>query len=60
MRTQNKDGFVSTAEKDAFDKDLFKGKGVTLIAGQPPRDINGYEVPKRTLTEWVIKYRPSK
>ncbi|MBU4352584.1 MAG: hypothetical protein KKA65_05180, partial [Nanoarchaeota archaeon] len=33
----NKDGFVSTIEKDAFDKDLLKDKDVNLIVGQRPK-----------------------
>ncbi|MBI4151669.1 hypothetical protein HY496_01750 [Candidatus Woesearchaeota archaeon] len=54
----DKDGFVSTQERDAFDKNLLKDKDVTLIVGQMPKYRNGDKVPKSTVTEWIENYHP--
>ena len=56
---RDKDGFVSAAEKDAFDKDLMKDKEVTLVVGDIPRYKNGDEVPIETVMKWIRNYRSS-
>jgi len=54
------DGFVTSAERDAFDRDLLKDKNVTLIAGSMPRYASGGEVPIETLIGWIQDYKLSK
>ncbi len=55
----NQDGFVSTAEKDEFDKRSLQGKNVKLVAGQPSIYANGTEVPLEVLTNWIKEYHPT-
>lgn len=54
----NHDSFVSTVEKDEFDRRLLEGKGVKLIAGDSPRYKDGKTVPIETVIEWIKGYKP--
>src|SRR3989344_7726373 len=55
----NKDGFISAAERDAFDLDLLRVKNESLICNRMPRYRNGDKVPMATVTEWIENYKPS-
>lgn len=50
---------ITTAEADAFDEDLLKGKNVTLLPNSFPKYKNGRTVPTETVTEWIKAYKPS-
>lgn len=57
---KDRDGFISTEEIDAFDKDLLVDKNVIFISGSWPRYANGRKVPNSIVTKWVEEYKPSK
>lgn len=60
----NKDGIISSAEQDEFDRKLLSGKGVTslhgaLMQGQMPLHKDGTIVSKEALVEWIKNYKLS-
>ncbi len=59
MNGGQRDGIVTTDEKDAFVVDLLKDKGVTCTPQTMPKYLNGKEVPITTVTEWLNYYKPS-
>ena len=53
----NHDRFVTSAEKEKFDRILFEGRRINLIPGDSPHYGDGTAVPPATLTEWIKDYR---
>ena len=51
------DGIVTSAERDAFHEDFFKGRDVKYISGERPEYADGGEVPLEVLTRWYIDYK---
>ena len=53
------DGFVTSTERDAFDKELLKDKKVTLVVENMPRYLDGTKVPTETVIDWIQNYSHS-
>lgn len=51
----NEDGIVDKEEKDKFNYDLLKDKGVVYNYGE---DLKQVAIPKNTLIKWLEEYKP--